>query len=100
MSTIDVSVNYTQGSLLEEVSIAVLAMSLRDVQGNAQRMQALIDSANKVAPVIVDPYLAGHVDLTRREAPGTKQQGACAYPSSCASVARLRGLSGLLPSSL
>ena len=63
MDVSNLSVNYAQNRLLNEVSIAVLAISLREFRQNAEQMQHLLESADKLSQTVRDASLGKQVDL-------------------------------------
>ena len=60
----DLSTDYSQNKLLNEVSIAVLAMSLKEFRQNAEHIQHLLESSDKLAQSIQDPELGKRINLS------------------------------------
>jgi len=60
----DLSVPETQLHLLREVSVAILAITLREFRQNAQQMQQLLETSDKITQSVSDPAIGHQVDLT------------------------------------
>ena len=59
----DLSVPETQLHLLREVSVAILAITLREFRQNAQQMQQLLETSDKITQSVRDPAIGHQVDL-------------------------------------
>jgi len=63
MDISNLSVNYAQNRLLSDVSVAVLAISLKEFRHNAEQMQHLLESADKLSQTVRDTSLGKQIDL-------------------------------------
>jgi len=63
MGISDLSVPETQLHLLREVSVAILAISLKEFRQNAEQLQRLLDISDKITQSVSDPSIGRTIDL-------------------------------------